>query len=116
TATVDQWDLAVCKAVYGAGAHDNASVVTANYINFDGSVDLGAVGRGSLPAGAQGVRAATTKQFGTYTAQIVGINQLATGAQATSLVGTVKTFCPPNTVCGTLPVTFPVQTATCAGN
>lgn len=116
TATTDQWDLAVCQSVYGAGSHDNATVSDASYTNFDGSVNLGAVGRGSLPAGAQGVRVATQKQFGTLVANIVGISQLGTAAQATSIVGAITTFCTANTVCGTLPVTFPVQTSTCAGN
>ncbi len=116
TATTDPWDLAVCEAVYGAGAQNGNTVVTANYTNYDGSLDLGLVGAGSLPAGAQGIRAVTTKQFSTFVAGIVGINQLGTGAQATSIVGAVTTFCPPNTICGTIPVAIPVQTSTCAGN
>ena len=116
TTTGDLWDLAVCQAVYGAGGYNAVSVTGAYYTNYDGSQVLGNVGGGSVPSGAQGIRATTRKEFGTYLARVVGINQLGTGAEATAVVGIVKTYCPPGAVCGTLPVTFPIQTSTCAGN
>jgi Flp pilus assembly protein TadG len=116
TSTANVWDLAVCKAVYGAGLANNVTVETADYTNFDGSTILGAVGGGALPAGAQGIRAKTDKRFGTYMIRVVGIDQLGAGSAATAIIGTVSTFCPPDQVCGMLPVTFPVQTSTCHTN
>lgn len=114
--TTDPWDLAVCRSVYGAGTYNNVTVTAAYYTNSDGSQNLGTVGQGSLPTGAQGVRAVTLKSFGTYTARVVGINQLSTGAEATAVVGTVPIPCAPGQVCGTLPVAFPIKSSTCAGN
>jgi Flp pilus assembly protein TadG len=110
------WDQAVCQAVYGAGTYNNVTVTAAYYTNYDGSTNLGPVGQGSLPSGAQGVRAVTTKDFRTYFAGVVGINQMSTGAEATAVVGTVPIPCAPGQICGTLPVAFPIKTSTCAGN
>jgi Putative Flp pilus-assembly TadE/G-like len=116
TTTSNPWDSAVCQAVYGAGTYNNVTVTTAYYTNADGSQNLGTVGQGSLPTGAQGVRVVSSKNFGTTFARVVGINQLSTGAQATAVVGQVSIPCAPGQICGTLPVTFPVSTSTCAGN
>lgn len=116
TVTTNTWDQAVCQAVYGAGAYNGVTVTRAYYTNYDGLTTLGTVGGGSLPTGAQGIRVLGQKQFGTYLAAVVGITQLSTGAEATAVVGTVDTYCPPGSVCGALPVTFPVQTSMCTGN
>ena len=116
TATTDAWDLAVCQSVYGAASSNGISVTAAYYTNFNGLQNLGTVGGGSVPSGAQGILALGQKQFGTYFARVVGINQFSTSAEATAVVGTVTTYCPPGAICGTLPVTFPIQTSTCAGN
>ena len=48
--------------------------------------------------------------------RIAGITDLGVGSSATAVIGTVSTFCLPGQVCGTLPVTFPVQTSLCYGN
>ena len=114
--STNQWDLAVCQAVYGAAKANGVAITAAYYTKYDGSQNLGTVGGGSLPSGAQGIRAVGNKQFGTYLAGVVGINQMSAGAQATAIVGTVTTYCPTGTICAALPVTFPVQTSTCAGN
>ncbi len=116
-ASANVWDLAVCKAVYGAGAYNGVTVTSAYYTNFDGSQNLGTVGAGTLPAGAQGIRALGSKVFSTYFARVFpGMSQFTVSTQATAVVGAVTTYCPPGQICGTLPVTFPVQTSTCAGN
>jgi len=114
--TTDPWDLAVCQSVYGAGTYNNVTVTAAYYTNSDGSATLGPVGNGPLPTGAQGVRVVSSKNFGTYTARVVGINQMTSGAEATAVVGTVQIPCSTGTICSTLPVAFPVSTSTCAGN
>lgn len=117
TVSANTWDAAVCRAVYGAGSYNGVTVTSAYYTNFDGSVNLGNVGGGALPSDAQGIRALGRKVFDTYFARVVpGMNQFSAGADATAVVGTIKTYCPPGAICGTLPVTFPVQTALCAGN
>lgn len=116
TTTTNAWDLGVCRAVYGAAASNGIAITTAYYTNYNGLTNLGTVGGGSLPAGAQGIRALGQKQFGTYFARVVGIIQFSAGAEATAVVGTITTYCPPGAICGTLPVTFPIQTSTCAGN
>ena len=115
-ASTDPWDLAVCQAVYGAAKANGVTVTGAYYTNYNGAQDLGTVGGGSLPTGAQGIRTLGQRQFGTYLAGVVGLTRLTTVAGATAVVGTVDTYCPPGAICGTLPVTFPVQTSTCAGN
>jgi Flp pilus assembly protein TadG len=116
TSTTDPWDLAVCQSVYGAGATNGVTINSAYYTNSDGSTNLGTVGQGSVPNGAQGVRTQGERQFSTYLIGVVGINSLTAGGGATAVVGKVSTFCPPDTICGMLPVTVPVLTSSCYGN
>lgn len=113
TATTDQWDLAVCRAVYGAAAANNITLTAAYYTNPDGSQNLATVGSGAVPAGAQGVHAVGTKQFATYVARVIGLDTFTATTEATAVVGTVVSFCPQGSICGVLPVTFPVSISTC---
>jgi Flp pilus assembly protein TadG len=116
TSTSDAWDSAVCQAVYGAGSNNGVVINSAYYTSADGSTNLGTVGQGSVPSGAQGVRTQGSKQFGTYLIGVVGFNTLTAGGGATAVVGKISSFCPPASVCGMLPVAIPVQTSTCYGN
>ena len=116
TAPADQWDRAVCNAVYGAAANNSVSVNSAKYTNFDGSLLLADVGAGSVPAGAQGVRTIGTRQFSTYLAGVVGITKLEAATEGTAVLGAITTFCPQGQSCQVLPVTFPVNVSSCAGN
>jgi Flp pilus assembly protein TadG len=116
TSTSDAWDSAVCQAVYGAGTQNNVVINSAYYTSADGSTNLGTVGQGSVPSGAQGVRTQGSKQFGTYLIGVVGLNSLTAGGGATAVVGKISTFCPPDTICGMIPVAVPVQASTCYGN
>jgi Flp pilus assembly protein TadG len=116
TVTADPWDAAVCTAVYGAGVSNDVTVTAAYYTSADGSTNVGTVGGGVLPTTAQGVRVASSKHFSTYLIGVVGIKTLDAGSNATAVVGTISTFCPPDTICGTLPIAVPVQAALCTGS
>lgn len=106
TATTNPWDLEVCKATYGVAANNNVAISSVQYTNYKGDA-IGAVGFG-LAAGAQGVQAYASRQFGTYFARAVGISSFTTTTQATAVTGTVTTLCPPGTVCGLFPITVPL--------
>jgi Putative Flp pilus-assembly TadE/G-like len=113
TATTDTWDLAVCQAVYGAAAQNGIDLTSAYYTNYDGSQNLAKVGSGSVPTGAQGIHAIGTKQFSTYVARVIGINDMTATTEATAVTGIIVNFCPQGQVCGVLPVTFPISVTTC---
>src|SRR5438309_10074265 len=83
TAPADQWDRAVCNAVYGAATNNLVTVNSAKYTNFNGTLLLGDVGAGSVPAGAQGVRTVGSRQFNTYIAGVIGISKLTSTTEAT---------------------------------
>jgi hypothetical protein len=112
--TMDAWDLAVCKAVYGTGTADGVSIGSAFYTSWNGS-PIGAVGNG-LPTDAQGVQAFGSHAFDTYFARAIGMAQLTASAQATSVTGIVTSICPPGSVCSLLPLTIPFQTSLCNSN
>jgi hypothetical protein len=111
TTPANAWDLEVCKAIYGAAANNNVTIADAQYVDFKGDL-LGAVGSG-FPAGAQGVRAITSRQFGTYFARAVGLGSFTATTQATAVTGTVTTLCQPGTGCGLFPITVPTLVDTC---
>jgi len=106
------WDLEVCKAVYGAAANNHVTIVNALYTNFKGD-PLTAVGAGSMPAGAQGVRAFASRQFDTYFARAIGISSFKATTQATAVTGVVTALCPPGSGCGLFPITVPFVVSTC---
>jgi hypothetical protein len=117
----DAWDLAVCRAVYGSAAVNQVSIANAVYTDYKGDPILNngqprIVGGGTMPTIAQGVRAYTSRQFGTYFARAVGISTFTATSQATSVTGTVTTLCAPGSGCGLLPITVPFELSTCDGN
>ena len=114
TTPTNAWDLEVCRAVYGAAANNGVTVASIEYTDYKGDV-LGAVGSG-FPAGVQGTRAVTSREFGTYFARAVGISTFTATTQATSVTGTVTTLCAPGQGCGLFPITVPYVTSTCDGS
>lgn len=112
TTPADPWDLEVCKAVYGSAADNKVTVAEARYTDFKGD-PLTVVGAGSMPAGAQGVRAFTSRAFGTYFARAIGISSFTATTQATAVTGVITTLCTPGSGCGLFPITVPFETSTC---
>jgi hypothetical protein len=113
--TTDPWDLEVCKAVFGSAVTNDVSIAEARYVDWKGD-PLSVVGDGSMPSGAQGVRAFASRQFGTYFARAIGISSLTATTQATSVTGVISTLCTPGSGCGLFPITVPYVTSTCDNN
>ena len=111
----DAWDLEVCRAVYGSAARNGVSITAANYVDFKGD-PLGTVGAGSMPTGAQGVRALATRDFGTYFARAIGLSSFRATTQATAVTGTITTLCAEGSGCGLFPITVPFVVSTCDNN
>jgi hypothetical protein len=112
TTPADPWDLEVCKAVYGSASTNSVAIGTALYTDYKGD-PLTAVGAGAMPAGAQGVRAIASRQFGTYFARALGISTFTATTQATAVTGVITTLCTPGSGCGLFPITVPFVTSTC---
>jgi Flp pilus assembly protein TadG len=75
-----------------------------------------AAGGGSaVPAGAQGVKATGNRQFPTFLARVIGIDQFTSTATATAIAGVVNNICAASAGCAVLPVTFPLTAVTCDG-
>jgi hypothetical protein len=120
-------DADVAAAVTAIAGDNDLPAPSAWYTSIDGElVDASgatvgstaaakAVGSGDpIPPGAAGVRAAGTRQFGTFFARVLGITQLQASADATAVTGILSGVCPADAGCGLLPVTFPVLISTCA--
>jgi hypothetical protein len=97
-----------CAADEAAAANAVVPLVV-EYTDFKGDVigvTVGACGTtGTIPTGAQGVRARTSETFDTLLMSVIGVPTLTAEADAIAVVGTLLGF--PG---GALPVTFP-QTA-----
>lgn len=115
TTPADPWDREVCKAVYGSAANNKVTIATAEYTDYKGDV-IGVVGSGTKPNGAQGVRAYTSRQFGTYFARAVGIESFTATTQATAVTGVITTLCVEGSGCGLFPITVPVVVSNCDSN
>jgi Putative Flp pilus-assembly TadE/G-like len=110
-------------AVETAADENGASLDGAEYTNHEGTpydppIAVGPCdpGAGSaIPAGAQGVRAATVEDFDTFLMGVIGIGQARAEADATAVVGPLESICPPSQGCAILPVTFPRTLDTCDG-
>lgn len=80
------------------------------------SVDVGACGSGgTIPPGAQGVKARGERQFDTFLARVIGFNQFTATADATAVAGVPTEVCAASEGCPVLPVTFPLTAVTCDG-
>lgn len=99
------------------GVTSPAAEYTDVYGNFlTPAVTVGACGSGgSIPAGAQGVKAHGQRQFDTFLARVIGFNQFTATAAATAVAGVVTDVCSAQEGCAVLPVTFPLTAVTCDG-
>ena len=106
-----QWDLAVCKAVYGSAQAGGITLTSAKYTDYAGNpvADIGS----GFPSGAQGVQASGSRTFGTSFARVAGITSMTVSTNATAVSGAVSSYCPPGTTCGVLPLTIPYVVSTC---
>lgn len=108
-------------AVEQAAADHDADLEAAEYTDHTGtpyspSVPVGACASGgTIPAGAQGVRATTAAEFDTFLMGVVGFGELTARNDATAVVGPITAVCPPSAGCAVLPVTFPRTLDTCDG-
>lgn len=88
------------------------------YTDIDGVVISAAgtpvaVGSGSIPAGASGVKAIARTEVDTYLMPIIGFDELEVTTKATAIAGYIEEACPASAGCAVLPVTFPVSIVTC---
>lgn len=115
TTPANAWDLEVCKAVYGSAAANGLTVNTATYTDWKGDL-LAAVGGGTLPSTAQGVRVEGSRTFDTYFARVIGQNTITASTGATAVTGVITSLCLPGTGCGLFPITVPYVTSNCDNN
>ena len=97
---------------------DLASAVYTDYLGNElvPSLNVGACGAGgTIPPGAQGVRATGSQTFDTFLARVIGFSEFTATTDATSVVGELTGICPASAGCGVLPVTFPRSLDTCDG-
>jgi Flp pilus assembly protein TadG len=114
-------DADVVAAMANLSSANGLSAYTGHYANVSGQLlndagtvvtsvdDAAAVGGGTIPAGAQGVRVGGSKTFGTTFARVIGIDRFTASADATAVAGALSggTF---------LPVVFPVSMRNCDGS
>jgi Flp pilus assembly protein TadG len=120
-------DTDVLDAVNAAGAANNIGNPLAYYTDISGNLldptgavvtdvaDAAAVGGGSIPRGASGVRTNATQTFDTFLARVIGISQLTTTTTATAVAGYLASTCDADAGCIVLPITVPVTVLGCDG-
>ncbi|MHB8397989.1 MAG: pilus assembly protein TadG-related protein [Candidatus Limnocylindrales bacterium] len=116
TITANAWDLAICEATYGMAATDGVTLAGAKYVDPTGTIVLGDVGGGALPALAQGVRALGTRNVATSFARVVGVNSWTVSTQATAVTAVASALCPVGAACNIFPITVPVTVSTCSNS
>jgi hypothetical protein len=114
-------DADVLAAVDASIASNDVVKIEALYTDILGTVITGAsgpaeVGDGTIPAGAAGVEAITSKTFDTFLMSVIGRPTLTTVSDATAVAGYIEGVCPATEDCTILPVTIPLNVVTCAGN
>ena len=105
-------DADIRGTVVASAAENGITTTSATYVNING-VDLGvAVGSGSIPATAAGVRVVGTKSFSAYFTGAIGFPTWTVTTEATAVAGYVQ-----NVGRGTvLPITIPLNVTICANN
>lgn len=109
-------------AVEAAADANNVDLEEAVYTDWQGN-DLGSPSTpvatcgsgGTIPPGAQGVRATGSQEVETFLARVIGFTSFTALADATAVVGIVEGICPASAGCPVLPVTFPRSLDTCDG-
>ena len=103
------WDQRVADLVSAtADSNEITTVGTPSYVNHDGVV-LGPVGTGTIPPGTQGVHVEGSRDFPTYFAGVLGMNQFTASATATAITG----YAEASGVGGLIPLTFPILLTQC---
>ena len=74
---------------------------------------LGAVGAGTMPPTAQGVRAFATRQYRHVLRARDRYLEFTATTQATAVTGIITTLCVPGSGCGLFPITVPYVVSTC---
>ena len=106
-------DAQVNAAVQEIAGLNELLAATAVYTNNLGEPIPGAtVGAGPIPSAARGVRVVGNRTANGTFSRVLGVNSLTATAEATAIVGPLA-GCPADSPCGLIPVTFPVQIATC---
>jgi hypothetical protein len=78
--------------------------------------EAAAVGGGSIPTGAAGVKSEGFRPYETMLARVIGINQWDISATATAVSGYLNSVCEAGAGCGVLPVTLPITILGCDGS
>lgn len=108
-------------AVASSAAANEIEIDTVIYVDYVGTpfspeVPVAACGGGgTIPAGAQGVKANAMQEFETFLMGIIGFSDLTARADATAVVGVQTAVCPADAGCAVLPVTFPHRAVVCDG-
>jgi len=101
-------DADVLQAVNAtAAANEIMTVASVEYTDRTGTV-LGPVGSG-IPVNAQGVKVVGSRNFGTYIAGVVGMNQWTATAQATAITG----YAEESGFGSVIPLTLPILLTEC---
>ena len=109
TNTAAQWDALVLSSVTNTATVNGLTAVgTPDYVDIDGNI-LAPVGTGSIPTDAAGVHAGGTRDFRTYLAGVVGMNQFTAAVEATAITGYLESV----SANGLMPLTFPVLFTQC---
>jgi Flp pilus assembly protein TadG len=109
-------DTEVRDAVYDIAAANEVVIVSAEYTDVTGAGLGTAVGSGSIPSGAAGVRANAQRTFNTLIASVVGLTTFTADTSATAVAGFKSTTCDVTQGCALLPVTPPISQTTCDGS
>lgn len=104
-------------AVEATATQNGITLASAVYTDFLGATigqDVPGCGdTNPIPNGAQGVRAEAEKEFDTFLAPVIGIDDFTARATATAVVGRQNVVCPASSGCGVLPITFPQTLNVC---
>lgn len=108
----------VYDAVINSAAANALANPVAFYTDIDGHDVAGgptevANDAGAPPADAAGVRVGGDRDFGTFLARVVGLNEFRASADATAVAGLLNGVCAADDGCAVIPVTFPVLISTC---
>lgn len=109
-------DARVRQAVYDIAGLNQVEITSAEYTDVTGAGLGSAVGDGSIPNGAAGVRANARRTFGTFVARVVGLTTFTADTTATAVAGYKSTTCDALEGCALLPFTPPAYQTTCDGS
>jgi hypothetical protein len=118
--TTTENDANVLSAIEDAATANEIDFDEAWYTDWQGNqlvppVEVGSLGTGAIPAGAQGVVVDGTLTHTTFFAQLIGIAELNATGEATAVGGPASEPCPGTEACAFVPITFPTTVVTCDG-